>query len=164
FIGFIRQRCDLQRSTEPASALQQRHPMSLRVEAQRRLHAAWPAADDDVTFRRGGLPLATPILEAGFWVDGATSAVAEVDGAHAGVTVDARPDRLRLAGRQLARQVWIGQQLASHADEVESAGADLLVGQLWFDAPGGDDRNRDSALDFLRRRQVPSGNMRDIGL
>ncbi|MNN41738.1 hypothetical protein D3C81_1558740 [compost metagenome] len=84
---------------------------------------------------------------AGLRVDRAFDPLVDKDLADTYIAVNARSNRLQLTSLQLVGQLWVGQQLAAHGDEITLAGGNRGVAGFWFDTPDGNNRNAHALLD-----------------
>jgi hypothetical protein len=110
----------------------------------RRLQAGGAATDhEDPTGRRARAHREIVLATRGGVADAVQRFLHE-DVADAPVLIDARPDVVDPSRRQLVREVGIGEQLASHADEVGLAVGEHLLGLVRLEPAERDHRNVDS--------------------
>ncbi|MNQ08174.1 hypothetical protein D3C85_209670 [compost metagenome] len=140
-----------QGAAEAVAALQQGHPMAALCRDPRGFHAGRTTADHHHMARRGGWADDDVRLVSGARVDRALDPLVDEDLADADVAVDARADIRGAVFDQLVGQLGVGQQLATHGDEVAAALGDGGVADVRFDAANGDHRD----VDFLPDRRGP---------
>jgi hypothetical protein len=91
--------------------------------------------------RRGGWFERDVVLASGHRVRDAPQRFTHVDVADTAVLVDAGPNVVDAALGELVRQIRIGEELASHRDEVGLAVGDDAIGLVGFEAPERDHRH-----------------------
>ena len=161
FVRGIGQRRNPQGPAEARPLFDQSDAVSFGVQAARGFHSARPSADHDIVpachLRRH--PIA---LKSGFRIDRAAHRLADIGGRHAGVAVDAGPDRLGRVARQFGWQVRIGQQRAAHGEEIVLACSDVRRSVFRLNPSRCDHRHLHCCTDRSRSWNVGFRHVRNI--
>ena len=108
------------------------------------------AADDEHSLRVWRGSQREIMFATGLGVANAVHRVTHENVADTAVLIDARADVVAAPFGQLVRQIWIGEQLATHHDEVGLAIGQHSLGLIGLHATEGDDGNVDARAHNAR--------------
>ena len=136
-----------QGAAQTITAFKQGHPMATQGGDARRFKTCRATADHRHMLRSHHWRDDAFALMAGLRVDRAFDSLVDEYLADAHVAINTRADRLQLTGCQLVRQLRVGQQFASHGDEVAVVGGNRVFARLRFDSSDGNHRNAYALFD-----------------
>ena len=144
-----------QGAAQLAAALEKRHPVSAFGGHASGLQAGGPGADHHHSLDPGGTRRGQFALLAGAGIDRTVHREALFHCVDAVFTRNALADPMRLTGPQFARQVGVGQQRASHGDEIGAPiGQDPFGSGRVVNTADDDHRHVDHLLDRRRGADI----------